>query len=1559
MQSIYLLPKAGKFPALIFLSLFFVSAYSLNAPPGSGLPAAVAIGKFLNGSLPSTTPTGSGPVTWGVSPAFANLTFNDPLAIAMHPNENRMFVASRQGVIHHFVNDPGVTDKTLFGDLSDRTAVVWDGGFLGLTFHPEFGLQGSPNRNYLYTYYCAKGPNGESGPTGFSGFACPTTGSHYGTYLRLSRFSVVDGTLTLDPNSELKMINIRLYEETHRGGGLTFGNDGYLYLTIGDQARHLTAQNIVDNFEGGVIRIDVNQNNTTSHAPRRKMGTHAGFSDEISGVGYYVPNDNPWLSVSNAVFEEFWEIGHRAPHRMTMDKSTGELWIGEIGQNSREEVTVVKKGANAGWPVYEGNLYHNIGDCGSNSTEIGLGVYNAPVSDFLRSEANALIGGYVYRGTKYPSLVGKYICGDHLQNRIFVITRDAGGVGTKQEITSFTPGLLATFGQDHSGEIYLAGLGNNVRLYTLQGTGGGGQAPALLSQTGAFKNLQTLEPANGVIPYDMVEPFWSDGATKYRWMAIPNDGSHNTSAEQIQFSAAGNWVFPRGAVLIKHFELGGKRLETRFEVKGDDDNYYYLTYKWNSAGTDAQLLEGAMDETVSVGGSSQVWHYPSRTECQSCHQQAAGSVLGLKTRYLNSSIVYPSSGILANQLVTLSSVGILNTTISDAAVGSYQSVAAKNDLSRSVEDRARSYLDVNCSYCHQPGTGNRAGFDMRYTTPLDQQNLIYGALLDNLGISGARAIVPQEVASSMVHFRMNQAGTNVAMPPLAKNKVDAEGVALIANWINSLPVTPDPCANTTTTYLSDLNWVGTPVNGWGPVEKDRSNGETGATDGKTITINGQTYTKGLGAHAYAEIVYNVNSQYSQFLSDIGADDETCTSASIQFEVYGDNVLKYQSPVLTQADNALPVNVNIENVNQLKLIIRDGGNGIGCDHGDWAGARLVSCQSGDPVAANGTGLRGTYFDNINLTNEVLQRVDPTINFNWGSGSPAANIGADTYSTRWEGQIEAPATGNFTFYTSTDDGVRLWIDNVLIIDRWIDQATTEWNGTLALLQGREYDFRMEYYENGGGAAAQLSWSGPGIAKQVVPSQYLYPAAITGCSNPVASATKQDPTCGQTNGSIIFSFPDNPSQSTIEFSIDGGATYPYEVADNSNTTTIGNLAPGNFDLWVRWGNGQCPVNMPDLTLVNVNTNCPVACNTTVNSNTFESNWGTWIDGGSDAGRGSYPNYAASGSYCVWLRDNDPSSSFITTQNLNLSGYQSIRVEFSYITVSFDNSSEDFWLQISTNGGSSYTTKEEWNLNDEFVNNVRRNEAVTIQGPFTANTRLRFRCDASANDDVVYLDNITIKGCTGSGLQEVTALENTLVESCADGITNEATSDYIVTRSLPTLHATYVHRTVELDWFMPETQPFIGMLRVERASSIDGFFESLSEIQCLEVDQQTSNFVDTNPLKGSAFYRLKAIGADGINGVSAPVEVNYLSKETGLWVYPNPAGKGKSLSINIQLPQPGSITIQLYNLQGKKVREERATTGALRHSTNLSTQGLAAGAYILRVHGTDWQHVERVVLQ
>lgn len=144
----------------------------------------------------------------------------------------------------------------------------------------------------------------------------------------------------------------------------------------------------------------------------------------------------------------------------------------------------------------------------------------------------------------------------------------------------------------------------------------------------------------------------------------------------------------------------------------------------------------------------------------------------------------------------------------------------------------------------------------------------------------------------------------------------------------------------------------------------------------------------------------------------------------------------------------------------------------------------------PVSGTGTGLTGRYYDNKDFTALRVTRTDATVNFSWGSGAPASGMGPDTFSVRWTGSLQAPATGTYTFFTVSDDGIRLWVNGQRLINNWTLHAPTENSGSIALTSGQKVAVRLEYFEQSGGATAQLLWSGPGISKQVVPQSRLYP-------------------------------------------------------------------------------------------------------------------------------------------------------------------------------------------------------------------------------------------------------------------------------------------------------------------------------------------------------------------------------------------------------------------------------------------------------------------------------------
>ena len=771
------------------LACFFGAAMLLeNAPAQSGLDRAEAIGPFLNGKLPSQTPVSDG--AWTLLPAFPNLTFIDPVQMLPVPGTNRMLVLEKAGRLVTFENDSATAAKTVLIDFRNRVESQEDSGALGIAFHPEYGVPGSPNRDYLYLYYR---------------FTVNKSDMQR-AFLRLSRLTWSATASSIDPGSEQILINQYDRHNWHNGGGMFFGPEGFLYLALGDEGgandQYNATQSLTGRLLGGVIRIDVDRKGgSVSHPIRRQPiipeAPPAGWPGSYT-QNYFIPNDNPWLAPDGSRLEEFWCIGTRSPHRMTRDPVTGDIYLGDIGQSTREEISLVTKAANLQWPYREGSV--NGPKARPNPL---LGTDRAPLHDYGRGDGGCVIGGYVYRGRTFASaLGGKYVFGDHNTGRIWALTRHPDGTATREDLVNLQrigPGPkngLSSFALDNEGELYVLSLygtdldGGRILKLARSGTVVA-EPPLKLSETGAFSNTAALTPAPGLIPYGVNAPLWTDGADKQRWMALPNDGRPNTTAERIVFSENGHWVFPKGTVIVKQFDLRGKRIETRFLVLGNDGEWYGMSYRWKDDGSDADLLFDGEDRSITAGGQSQTWTFPSRSQCLQCHNASSGRALGVNTRQLNGTITYPATGRSANQLVTLNRLGFFTAPLNESLLNTYVTSAHYANTSASLELRARSYLDANCAHCHNPA-GGVAEFDYRLTTPLSLSGVINGPIRNAFGVSGAREVVPGDPGRSMGFLRQNTEDASMAMPPLGRHRIDAPAMAVVRDWITSLEASEYP-----------------------------------------------------------------------------------------------------------------------------------------------------------------------------------------------------------------------------------------------------------------------------------------------------------------------------------------------------------------------------------------------------------------------------------------------------------------------------------------------------------------------------------------------------------------------------------------------------------------------------------------------------------------------------------------------------------------------------------------------------------------------------------------------
>jgi uncharacterized repeat protein (TIGR03806 family) len=771
---------------------------------GFGGPKPVA--PFSNGALPTLSVVPTGVV---LQKAFPALNWESPIDAKPWPGQpGQLMVAEMDGRIFKLADSDAATTRTQVLTITDRVWYLnWDvgapthkhGGIFSTAFHPQFGT--GAGKDHLYVYYTHH-------PANDSPDAQVDSSNPF--YNRLSRFTWSGTAFT--PGSEQILLHLHDIAKGHEGGGMAFGADGFLHLAFGDGGDESNSaiedtQKLNERARSGVFRMDVDmQGGSVSHPIRRQPAGPGSYS-----ANYYVPKSNPWAQPHTggtaSVLEEFYAIGLREPHRMSFDPASG-FWIGDVGAGMFEEVDLMDApGLNFQWIYKEGSA-NGYGPVPSPI----LGTERPPIHEYSHGIGNCIIGGHVYRGSAMPFLQGKYLFGDNGTQLIYALEFDPvtkAKIGVQQIAQGRAGGIwegISSFGIDSAGEPLLlqlgAGVNGTAQISRLKPAGppngGTWQYPALLSQTGVFTDLPALTPAPSMIPYDVNMPLWSAGLAKKRWVMIPNDGVANTAAERITYSSTGTWQLPVGSVFVKHFARPDNNapLETRIMVHGTD-GWGGVTYKWRPDGTDADLLEEGGEEVLTIGGDTFDYLYPSRAQCNLCHTPVAGPVLGFRTRQLNRDLAYPGGGT-ANQIESLSVAGFINPALTAEDLAAVLTSSDKDDPAVSDEDWVRSYLDSNCSHCHQPGGSSRASLDARLSTPVANQAIICGPVIDGLGAPAPAIAKPGSYENSVMLLRMNTIDECCSMPPIAKGIVDSEAVIRVADWI--LGMNADSCTKTQSFY---------------------------------------------------------------------------------------------------------------------------------------------------------------------------------------------------------------------------------------------------------------------------------------------------------------------------------------------------------------------------------------------------------------------------------------------------------------------------------------------------------------------------------------------------------------------------------------------------------------------------------------------------------------------------------------------------------------------------------------------------------------------------------------
>ncbi len=365
---------------------------------------------------------------FSLTSAFNDLTFDRPLDIQnAGDGTNRLFVVEQKGVIQVinslFTTQSGETVQlnaidaasSIFLDIEDQ--VLFDEselGLLGLAFHPDY-----KNNGLFYVNYIADGP------------------------LRnvISQFSVSgEDPNVADAESEVILLEIEQPHAFHNGGQLVFGPNDYLHISLGDGG-HDSEDNAQDltNLFGSILRIDVD--------------------NPQGGDNYGIPSDNPFFGNSSDFREEIYAYGLRNPWRISFDPVTGDLWAGDVGDASREEIDIIQKGKNYGWPIMEGtNCLNPPSGCDMSGLEL-------PVWEYGRGKGRTIIGGFVYRGSEFPELEGKFIYGDFVSGRVWALSFEEMTATDNTQLLRFAnvdSFVITSFGIDEQNELYVTGFDGKI-----------------------------------------------------------------------------------------------------------------------------------------------------------------------------------------------------------------------------------------------------------------------------------------------------------------------------------------------------------------------------------------------------------------------------------------------------------------------------------------------------------------------------------------------------------------------------------------------------------------------------------------------------------------------------------------------------------------------------------------------------------------------------------------------------------------------------------------------------------------------------------------------------------------------------------------------------------------------------------------------------------------------------------------------------------------------------------------------------------------------------------------
>jgi putative heme-binding domain-containing protein len=655
-------------------------------------------------------------------PDLVNIT--DLVAV---PGSSDWLIATGDGKLWHAT--PTAGDATLHPVIDFKSAEIKGPKLFGILFHHDF----AHTRDLFLTY---------------------TIGDGLDNGTRLSRFKVTSlAPFTVDVASEQIIITWR--SGGHNGAALAWGVDHMLYVTAGDSevpapADPLKTGQDLSDLLSSVLRLDVD------HAP--------------PGQAYAIPSDNPFVQTPGAR-GEIWAYGLRNPWKLSFDQTSGQMWCGDVGWEQWESIYLIKRGENYGWSATEGAapLFPE---------RKGTTPITPPIASHGHEEAASITGGFVWRSPRLPELVGAYIYGDYETGKLWALWHD-GTKRTRLDEIADTAAKIVTFGLGSDGDVVFAHYAKPSIVYRLERNPAAGKPtafPRKLSETGLFTDVAQQIPNPGVHPFAARAPMWADGMEAQRFAAfVEGNGSIETTLRENQKKQRvdSTTAYPAGMVLSKTLTLPDtkQRIETQL-LHYDGEAWNAYSYRWNDAGTDAQIVGPNGDERELTLNARRYTHrFHSRAECIRCHNSWNTGALSFHPQQIVELDAFTTLGLVDAKFAQKSPARLVNP----------------HDESQPLEQRARSWLHSNCAQCHRENGGGSVPLMLNAELRLDQLRALGEApTRGDFGIPGAQLLRAGDPWRSVLLHRIATAGAG-HMPAIGSHEADERSLAMLAQWVQSLP----------------------------------------------------------------------------------------------------------------------------------------------------------------------------------------------------------------------------------------------------------------------------------------------------------------------------------------------------------------------------------------------------------------------------------------------------------------------------------------------------------------------------------------------------------------------------------------------------------------------------------------------------------------------------------------------------------------------------------------------------------------------------------------------------